>query len=728
MWRCLYRNGLNKSAGSGSRIGEFDYTSGSGWMYSLDGTYYPGQSMSAVYLKDGDVLTLRYTLAYGWDIGGGSDNYGNIVGYCVTAINRDITPIHQMEEVEDPDGSIHYVCHCCGLIEDCTHEHTTYKDLEDGTHILFCEDCKTAIGDPQLHNWTYAAGDTEDNHVCAECGATEQHFWKEVEGSNTATCTEPGVRTVRCSVCGMEKEEEVEAKGHTTDNMWVTPPWGHYQKCSVCEEEINRGDHEYVYESGTNWEDYICRICDASHGWVCDGTPTIKEATCQRIVYHCDSCGYDMTKPGTFDEYHDYVDGFCRYCGAEDPDHVPHEHDYHETHRVDPTCTEDGYVEYTCDCGDTHTDPLPATGHSWGEWTPAGDGGSPLLWSVRRGGLPDDRSGYVQYPDALFKLAFPKDVSKIGGITMNEKIPEILRQIETVVVGKNEIVEKILMAILAGGHVLMEDVPGVGKTTTAMTFAKVLGLDTKRVQFTSDTVPSDIIGYSVYDKESGSFVYKPGAVMTNLLLADEINRTSSKTQSALLEAMEELHVTVDGKTYELPQPFVVLATQNPVGSAGTQMLPPSQMDRFMIKISMGYPDFESQISILRDRHTENPLNRVTPVVDREQLQALIQEAAKAEIQDAVYEYVTRLTQASREHPMVQLGVSPRGALAVCRMAKAYAYLNGRDFVIPEDVAAVFPDVCCHRLVLTTKARMMEERPETVIAAILDSVKMPVIKQ
>ena len=216
--------------------------------------------------------------------------------------------------------------------------------------------------------------------------------------------------------------------------------------------------------------------------------------------------------------------------------------------------------------------------------------------------------------------------------------------------------------------------------------------------------------------------------MTNLLLADEINRTSSKTQSALLEAMEELHVTVDGQTYDLPQPFVVLATENPVGSAGTQLLPPSQLDRFMIKISMGYPDFESQISILRDRHTENPLNRVAPVIDREQLQALIQEAAKTEIQDAVYEYVTRLTQASREHPMVQLGVSPRGALAVCRMAKAYAYLDGRDFVIPEDVAAVFPDVCCHRLVLTTKARMMEERPETVIAAILDSVKMPVVKQ
>ena len=372
LWRCLYRNGLNKSAGSGSRIGEFDYTSGSGWMYSLDGTYYPGQSMSAVHLNDGDTLTLRYTLAYGWDIGGGSDNYGNIVGYCVTAINGDITPRHQMEEVEDPDGSVRYVCRCCGMVQDCPHAHMTYKDLEDGTHILLCEDCQAVIGDPLPHNWTYDAGDTEDNHVCAECGAAEQHFWKEVEGTNTATCTEPGVRTVRCSVCGMEKEEEAEAKGHTLDNRWNHTALEHYQKCSTCGEEFGRGNHEYTYSE--DWDDYECRICHVLHEEICGGALTIQEATCQRIVYHCDSCGYDMTKPGTFDEYHDYVDGFCRYCGAEDPDHVPHEHDYHETHRVDPTCTEDGYVEYTCDCGDTHTDPLPATGHSWGEWTPAGDG------------------------------------------------------------------------------------------------------------------------------------------------------------------------------------------------------------------------------------------------------------------------------------------------------------------------------------------------------------------
>jgi len=271
-------------------------------------------------------------------------------------------------------------------------------------------------------------------------------------------------------------------------------------------------------------------------------------------------------------------------------------------------------------------------------------------------------------------------------------------------------------------------VPGVGKTTTAMTFAKVLGLDTRRVQFTSDTVPSDIIGYSVYDKESNDFVYKPGAVMTNLLLADEINRTSSKTQSALLEAMEELRVTVDGQTYDLPQPFIVLATQNPVGSAGTQMLPSAQLDRFMIKISMGYPDFASQVNILKDRHTENPLDRISAVVTKEELKDLIQEAGAVEIQDSVYEYVTHLTVASREHELVQLGVSPRGALAVCRMAKTHAYLQGRDYVIPEDVAAVFSDVCSHRLVLSTKAKMMEERPENIIRSIVASVNMPVIKK
>ena len=311
---------------------------------------------------------------------------------------------------------------------------------------------------------------------------------------------------------------------------------------------------------------------------------------------------------------------------------------------------------------------------------------------------------------------------------MQEKIKEILDQIETVIVGKNAVMERILMAILAGGHVLMEDVPGVGKTTTAMTFARVLGLETRRVQFTSDTMPSDIIGFSVYDKDTGKLVYKPGAVMTNLLLADEINRTSSKTQSALLEAMEEHKVTVDGKTYDLPDPFIVLATQNPVGSAGTTMLPNSQLDRFLIRVSMGYPDHKSSVNILRDRHVDNPLDRAYAVVNKEELLGLVQDVRKVDMRDAVLDYVTTLVEKTRIHPQVALGVSPRGALAVCRMAKAYAYLNGRDFVMPEDVAAIFPDVCAHRLMLNSKARMMEEKPETVLAEILKTTDMPVLKK
>ena len=310
---------------------------------------------------------------------------------------------------------------------------------------------------------------------------------------------------------------------------------------------------------------------------------------------------------------------------------------------------------------------------------------------------------------------------------MNEKIQNILTEIESVIVGKNENVEKILMAILAQGHVLMEDVPGVGKTTTALTFAKVLGLDTRRVQFTSDTVPSDVIGYSVYDKKEDSFVYKPGAIMTNLLLADEINRTSSKTQSALLEAMEEHRVTVDGRTYELPTPFVVLATQNPTGSAGTTLLPSSQLDRFLIRLSMGYPDHKSQINILRDRHSENPLDRVMPVVTKDELLSLVQETRNVEANDRIFDYITTLAEATRPHPMVELGVSPRGALALCRMAKAHAFLAGRDFVVPEDAASVFPDVCAHRLILSAKARMMEEKAENILAEILKSVDMPVLK-
>ena len=310
---------------------------------------------------------------------------------------------------------------------------------------------------------------------------------------------------------------------------------------------------------------------------------------------------------------------------------------------------------------------------------------------------------------------------------MQKEALAILNEVRKVIIGKDLVLAKVLMAILSGGHVLLEDVPGVGKTTLALSFSKALGLEYKRVQFTSDSVPSDITGFSVYNKNTGDFEYKPGAAMTNLLMADEINRTSSKTQSALLEVMEEKQVTVDGITRKLPDPFFVLATQNPVGSAGTQMLPNSQMDRFMIKIGMGYPDLKSQINILKDRHTKNPLDDVQQMVDKETLLTMQNYVESVYIADAVYEYIARLADATRRHPMVQLGVSPRGTLALCRMAKAYAFVSGRNFVVPEDVCAILKDVCGHRLVLNPKAKISEIKAEDVLTEIMKSEPMPQIK-
>ena len=307
---------------------------------------------------------------------------------------------------------------------------------------------------------------------------------------------------------------------------------------------------------------------------------------------------------------------------------------------------------------------------------------------------------------------------------MNQHIEKISNEVKGVIKGKDEVIAKVLMAMLAKGNVLLEDVPGVGKTTMALAFARAMGLDTKRVQFTPDTLPSDIIGFSVYDKETGDLSYKEGAIVTNLLLADEINRTSSKTQAALLEAMEEKKVTVDGVTRVLPDPFIVLATENPAGSAGTQMLPNSQLDRFMVKLSIGYPDVESQAEILADRHTENPVDNVSQVVTDEELKDMIQKANEVYIAKSVYEYVAKLVQKTREHDMVSLGVSPRGALSLCQMAKAYAFVNSRDFVTPDDIRAVFADVCGHRLMLNSKARLNELSAENILADIIKDVEIP----
>ncbi|MBF1130827.1 MAG: MoxR family ATPase [[Eubacterium] sulci] len=307
---------------------------------------------------------------------------------------------------------------------------------------------------------------------------------------------------------------------------------------------------------------------------------------------------------------------------------------------------------------------------------------------------------------------------------MNQHIEKISNEVKGVIKGKDEVISKVMMAMLAKGNVLLEDVPGVGKTTMALAFARAMGLDTKRVQFTPDTLPSDIIGFSVYDKETGELSYKEGAIVTNLLLADEINRTSSKTQAALLEAMEEKKVTVDGVTRVLPDPFIVLATENPAGSAGTQMLPNSQLDRFMVKLSIGYPDVESQAEILADRHTENPVDKVEQVVSDEELKEMIQKANEVYIAKSVYEYIAKLVQKTREHEMVSLGVSPRGALSLCQMAKAYAFVNSRAFVTPDDIRAVFADVCGHRLMLNSKARLNELSAENILADIIKDVEMP----
>lgn len=311
-----------------------------------------------------------------------------------------------------------------------------------------------------------------------------------------------------------------------------------------------------------------------------------------------------------------------------------------------------------------------------------------------------------------------------NGNRMDTKAEAILSEVKKVIIGKDKKLEKVLIAILSKGHVLLDDVPGTGKTTLALAFSKALGISYKRIQFTPDVVPSDIVGFSIYNKVSGNLEYKKGAVITNLLLADEINRTSSKTQSALLEVMEERQVTVDGNTYKLSEPFVVIATQNPVGSAGTQLLPHAQLDRFMIRIHMGYPDFKSQINILRDRQESNPLEKVNQVVTSEDIVRMQQETDKVEISDEILEYVTLLAEATRKHELITLGISPRGALAVCRMAKSYAYIEGRDYVIPEDIIEVFPDVCAHRIILAPKARITETTAEMVLAEIIEAVRTP----
>jgi MoxR-like ATPase len=297
-------------------------------------------------------------------------------------------------------------------------------------------------------------------------------------------------------------------------------------------------------------------------------------------------------------------------------------------------------------------------------------------------------------------------------------------EVNKVVIGKRTIIGKVLTAILAKGHILLEDHPGVGKTTLALAFSKAMALEHHRLQFTPDVLPTDVVGFHLLNKGGESYQYKPGAIMCNLFLADEINRTSSKTQSALLEVMEEGKVTVDSVTREVPKPFVVIATQNPIGSIGTQMLPESQLDRFMIRLSMGYPDMKSEIGILKERQNNNPLDYVERVVEREEILMMQNLVDDVFVHDSIYEYITMLVQQTRDNPLIELGVSPRGTLAVMNMVKATAFLSRRDYVIPNDVQYVFKDVAAHRMILKAKARVNNVTVDNLLDDILRMIKPP----
>ena len=305
-------------------------------------------------------------------------------------------------------------------------------------------------------------------------------------------------------------------------------------------------------------------------------------------------------------------------------------------------------------------------------------------------------------------------------------VQKILNQLRRVVVGKDQVLVWTLAAILAKGHILLEDIPGVGKTTMALAFSKTLGLDCNRVQFTPDVLPSDVTGYSVLQQATGKMVYQKGAVLCNLFLADELNRATSRTQSALLEAMEEGQVTVDGVSHRIPQPFTVIATQNPTGAAGTQLLPDSQMDRFTIRLTMGYPNPGDQLAMVMNRRNGDPLQQLQPLLTGEVLIAMQDMVADTYIKESLVRYIVDLVNATRNHPDIARGASPRATLAMTAMAKSIARIQGRDYVVPADVQTVFVTTIAHRLLMAPGAEAKGITPETALRGILSTIRPPAL--
>ena len=306
---------------------------------------------------------------------------------------------------------------------------------------------------------------------------------------------------------------------------------------------------------------------------------------------------------------------------------------------------------------------------------------------------------------------------------MSQKLEQVQAEVNKVIKGKEDVVKKVLAAVIAGGHILMEDIPGVGKTTLATTFAKSMSMHYKRVQFTPDALPSDILGFSMYNSATKDFEYREGAVFTNLFLADEINRTSPKTQSALLEVMEEKTATVDGVTRPLPDPFVVIATENPYGSSGTQMLPESQLDRFMVCLSMGYPSHADAVAILKG-NAGKPLSKVQEVISMEEVLALRAMTNDLYVKDEIYEYIVNLVEATRTMEIFSMGASPRGTIALLRMAKAMAVIDGRDYVCAKDVQDVARDVLGHRVKLSARGKAQGITMQQAIGMVIANVTAP----
>lgn len=306
---------------------------------------------------------------------------------------------------------------------------------------------------------------------------------------------------------------------------------------------------------------------------------------------------------------------------------------------------------------------------------------------------------------------------------MNNQLESVKNEIKKVLRGKDQVIDLVLCTLLAKGHILLEDIPGVGKTTLAVALSRTLSMSYRRMQFTPDVLPSDILGFNMYDAKTGDFTFRPGAIFTNLFLADEINRTSPKTQSALLEVMEEGSVTVDGETRQLSEPFLVIATQNPIGASGTQKLPDSQLDRFFVRLSLGYPDKESAAQILLGQSSEQ-IDSVNAVLSTDDLLTMQKKVSVIHADDALCRYVVDLTEKTRTSEFVTQGVSPRGSIAILKMARAYAFYHDRDFLVPEDIHAVFHSVCNHRLILNTKAKATGKGTEDILMDIIDEVSIP----